>query len=293
MERSTPAQLRKRRSGTGTGTPKAKGKTPRKPTGSTEEPTKVVPSEKKNAPQKEVDKKPQEKKKEPVDPSSSGKKSKCCGCSFSCCLLCHPVDLLLIFWIAGTCLSIILMDAHSVARSILGIGHDSLLTSPLFPWLEELSAIYVLWGETVDPHLIGNPIWFSAMEILNVFIVLPALVVVLLGFIRRWNWVRIPAICASVTIMHSLFVIFTSAFIGDEYPARDAEVFFFIYISGVVFSLALLWKMRQDKPFVNRPWTWKGLLGSFVIYGALLAETALVPYYLYVWNLRHRVNPVY
>jgi hypothetical protein len=220
-------------------------------------------------------------------------KSKCCGCSFSRCVLCHPMDLLLIFWIAGTCFSIMVMDAHSVVRTILGVGHDSFLTSPLFRPLEELSAIYVLWGETVDPHLIGSPVWFSAIEVLNVFLVLPTLIVVLVGFIRRWNWIRIPAICASITMLHSLFVIFSSALFGDDYPARDVEVFFFVYISGVIFALALLWKMRQDKPFEHRPWTWKGLFGGSFIYGTLLAETAVAPYFLYVWNIRHRVNPVY
>lgn len=53
---------------------------------------------------------------------------------------------------------------------------------------------YFRWARSVDPLLYLNPVWWQAIEWVNLCVLTPFAMIASIAFLRGWSWVRIPAV---------------------------------------------------------------------------------------------------
>jgi EXPERA (EXPanded EBP superfamily) len=118
----------------------------------------------------------------------------------------RSVDYLLAFWFLVFAFSTTFTDLHNFTASLKGVEVHELEHMDLIYPPKILTYLYFKWARTVDPLLYQNPVWWQCIEWVNLLCLTPFAFVAIIGFLRGWNWIRIPAIVVSSFTFYSLIL---------------------------------------------------------------------------------------
>lgn len=85
-------------------------------------------------------------------------------------------------------------DLHNFVASLLGVHVDALESMELVYPPKVITWAYFRWARSVDPLLYLNPVWWQAIEWVNLCVLTPFAMIASIAFLRGWSWVRIPAV---------------------------------------------------------------------------------------------------
>jgi hypothetical protein len=188
------------------------------------------------------------------------------------------VDLLFSQWYLIYLFTVTFTDLHNFTASYLGVEvkdleHMDLVYPPKF-----LTNLYFKWARTVDPLLYNNPMWWQVMEWVNLLVLAPFSLFAIVGFLRGWNWMRMPAIITSSFTFYSLLLCIGCALYGET-PTPDSMMFVAIYVPYLIFPALVVMRMWSEKPF-NKAQGW---LMSIFLTVSCLATYALFGAYTIKW----------
>jgi hypothetical protein len=106
----------------------------------------------------------------------------------------------------------------------------------------------VVYGRTVDPLVLANPLWLRIMSGISAFAMGPFYFVMVRAFVKGDERIRIPALIYVCAILYSMVVHFGVEFFGDL-PPLNLPVFLATYAPYVVVPLLLAFRMRDPHPF--------------------------------------------
>ncbi|GGF37556.1 hypothetical protein GCM10011399_33110 [Subtercola lobariae] len=105
-----------------------------------------------------------------------------------------------------------------------------------------------------DPLFLHPPFWMRIVTGLSAFVYMPFYVLLVLAFIRRWNWIQLPAVIyATMIVALTGIVVFGVEFFGEvEWRTPHPGVFLLYNGPYVLIPLLLLIRMRKPLPFARR-----------------------------------------
>jgi hypothetical protein len=116
----------------------------------------------------------------------------------------RPLDVFIAFWFLVFAFTTTFTDLHNFIASALGVPVEALEHMTLAYPPRVLTAVYFKWGRTVDPLLYLNPVWWQAIEWVNLCVLTPFAIIAIPAFLCGWERVRIPAIIVSSFTPYSL-----------------------------------------------------------------------------------------
>jgi hypothetical protein len=125
-----------------------------------------------------------------------------------------------------------------------------------YPDLEQVDSFFarylVVYGRTVDPLVLANPLWLRIMSGISAFGMGPFYCVLARAFVKGDERIRIPALIYVCAMYYSLVVHLGVEFLGDLRPL-NLPVFWAAYAPYMVIPLLLAWRMRGPHPFTRAP----------------------------------------
>ncbi|UFS58525.1 EXPERA domain-containing protein [Subtercola endophyticus] len=105
-----------------------------------------------------------------------------------------------------------------------------------------------------DPLFLHPPFWMRIVTGLSAFVYMPFYVLLVLAFIRRWNWIQLPAVIyATMIAALTGIVVFGVEFFGEpEWRTPHPGVFLLYNGAYVLIPLLLLIRMRKPLPFTRK-----------------------------------------
>jgi len=91
---------------------------------------------------------------------------------------------------------------HNFIASVKGVTVNDLESIPLAYPPAAVTWAYFRWARTVDPLLYLNPVWWQAIEWVNMLCLTPFAMYASIAFIRGWNSARMPAV--RVSCVHAM-----------------------------------------------------------------------------------------
>ena len=107
------------------------------------------------------------------------------------------IDLLISIWFITFFISTSFSDLHNFLASVWGVQVERLEHMDLAYPPKALTWAYFHWARTVDPLLYLNPIWWQAIEWVNLLCLTPFAVIASVAFIKGYHWIRLPAVSLS------------------------------------------------------------------------------------------------
>lgn len=83
---------------------------------------------------------------------------------------------------------------HNFIASVKGVTVNDLESIPLAYPPAAVTWAYFRWARSVDPLLYLNPVWWQAIEWVNMLCLTPFAMYASIAFIRGWNSARLPAV---------------------------------------------------------------------------------------------------
>jgi hypothetical protein len=164
-------------------------------------------------------------------------------------LLSRPFDLAICFFYIAFTWTTALIDYHNVLAPALGqtireLGEGKTWRPLNWP-PQFVTDIYMIWGETVDPMMIENPIFWQIMEWINVVFLAPGNLIMLYAFVfGRKNFRAFGLIHASA-LLYSMFLCLGCGLYG-EIPASDKLQFTIIYSLYATFPIAIIARLWPE-----------------------------------------------
>ena len=104
------------------------------------------------------------------------------------------------------------------------------------------------WGGLADKLVLARPVWFQVAIWLEVFVQAPFYVLAIFAFVRRRNWIRIPAIIYSTVLLTIMPIVLTEQYIGEHATERPLLVTL-VYSAYVLVPTLLLVRVRNVEVF--------------------------------------------
>jgi hypothetical protein len=96
-----------------------------------------------------------------------------------------------------------------------------------------------------DPLFITYPLWYQSLVTAELYIQLPFFIAALYAFIKRRNWIRIPAIIVGSMMIESMVPILTTLATHEARGYDRAKVLGF-YVPYLVIPMMLVSKMAMS-----------------------------------------------
>lgn len=87
-----------------------------------------------------------------------------------------------------------------------------------------LTDLYFKWARTVDPLLYENPMWWQAIEWVNLLVLTPYALLAVIGFPLGWRWLRNPGMIVSSFTAYSLAAIIPATLYVRGVPHAGASL---------------------------------------------------------------------
>jgi len=108
------------------------------------------------------------------------------------------------------------------------------------------------YGGNYDPLLMARPPFWRMTIWIDVIFFGPFYLLAIYAFIRGRNWIRIPALVWSGTMMANVLIILME----ERYGLTPAPNFGFVLalnLPWLLMPLLMIWRMRGDRPFTRPP----------------------------------------
>lgn len=117
---------------------------------------------------------------------------------------------------------------------------------------DPFSRLWRWYAESFDPMMLKAPLSMRIMFGIDAWVFGPFYVVLAYAFIRRRNWIRIPAILFSSAMIYSVVVYYLMEALSEH--AADTDLPMVMLISGpyTIVPFLLLYRMWDPNPFGDR-----------------------------------------
>jgi hypothetical protein len=104
------------------------------------------------------------------------------------------------------------------------------------------------FGNNYDPLLMARPAFWRMTIWIDVIFFGPFYLAAIYAFIRGRNWIRVPALVWSGTMLANVLIILMEERYGIT-PAPDFAVVVAANATWLLMPFAMIWRMRRDQPF--------------------------------------------
>jgi EXPERA (EXPanded EBP superfamily) len=118
---------------------------------------------------------------------------------------------------------------------------------PVWPPRFAVDAVH-WWGSTYDPVLMARPAWWKVTIWIDALLFGPFYAAAIYAFVRRRDWIRVPALLWAATMLTNVAVILGEEAFGEHRTPKLAIVLL-ANAGWVVFPLLVLYRMAREKPF--------------------------------------------
>jgi hypothetical protein len=134
--------------------------------------------------------------------------------------------------------------------ALTSFGFDSQVALGIVPRADGplLVQINHWFTESAAPVLKDPPVMMQAMITISAFVYGPMYVLLCVAFWKGYDWIRIPALMFSATVIYSFVPILSQAIWGQPGP-RNWGMFLGAYVPYLIAPLALIYRMRHANPF--------------------------------------------
>lgn len=154
----------------------------------------------------------------------------------------RPFDLVLVAFLGLNAFFI----TYIVDLEQLVIADPSHFTYPVWPPAPFIDLIH-WYGNNYDPLLMARPPFWRMTIWIDVILFGPFYFAALYAFIKRRNWIRVPALVWSgMMLSNVLILMFEEAF--GAFPPPSLAMVLLANLSWFVFPLLMIWRMRRE-PF--------------------------------------------
>lgn len=131
----------------------------------------------------------------------------------------------------------------------LVIADPARFDPPLWPPAPLVDLVH-WWGNTFDPLLIARPAFWRMTIWIDVLFFGPYYLAALYAFVRGRDWIRVPALVWSGTMLANVLIILMEERFG-EHATPHFGVVLLANASWLLMPLATIWRMRRDHPFTR------------------------------------------
>lgn len=107
------------------------------------------------------------------------------------------------------------------------------------------------YGSTYDPLLMARPAFWRMTIWIDVIFFGPFYLSAFYAFLRGRNWIRLPALVWSGTMIANVLIILMEEKYGVS-PAPNFGLVLSLNLPWLLMPLLMMWRMRRDDPF-SRP----------------------------------------
>jgi hypothetical protein len=150
-------------------------------------------------------------------------------------------------------LGFILLNATVITYAVdleqLVVADPAHFDQPLWPPAPLVDLVH-WYGNRWDQLLIARPPFWQMTIWIDVLLFGPYYVAALYAFARGRDWIRVPALVWSGTMLANVLIILMEERYG-EHPAPAFWVVVAANASWLLMPLATVWRMRRDHPFTR------------------------------------------
>lgn len=155
-------------------------------------------------------------------------------------LLRRPIDLLFVcFFVLNFGFITYIVDIEQ-----LTIADPGSFTQPLWPPAPFVDLIH-WYGETYDPLLLARPPWWRMTIWIDVLYFGPFYLAAIYAFVKRRNWIRVPALVWSGLMLANVLIILME----ERYGPHAAPNFWIVLafnLPWLLMPFAMMLRMRRD-----------------------------------------------
>ncbi|HEY7223829.1 MAG TPA: emopamil-binding family protein [Micromonosporaceae bacterium] len=158
----------------------------------------------------------------------------------------RKVDLIfLVFFLVNLCFVTYIVDVEQLI-----IADPTTFAYPLWPPAPLVDLIHS-YGRTYDPLLMARPPFWRMTIWIDVLFFGPFYAFATYAFIRGRNWIRVPALVWSGTMLANVLIILMEEAYGVV-PARNLAFVLAVNAPWLLMPVAMIWRMARDNPFTAR-----------------------------------------
>jgi hypothetical protein len=158
----------------------------------------------------------------------------------------RKVDLIfLVFFVVNLTFVTYIIDLEALV-----IPDTSDFEYPIWPPRPMVDLIH-WYGETYDPLLMARPPFWQMTMWIDVIFFGPFYAFAIYAFIRGRDWIRVPALVWSGTMLANVLIILMDEKYGVT-PARNFAFVVAVNLPWLLMPFAMVWRMWRDHPFGGR-----------------------------------------
>ncbi|MEV0271690.1 MAG: DUF2781 domain-containing protein [Hamadaea sp.] len=152
----------------------------------------------------------------------------------------RPVDLLfVVFFLINLGFVTYIVDIEQLI-----IADPAHFAAPLWPPGPLLDLIH-WYGDTYDPLLMARPPWWKATIWIDVLLFGPFYLAAVYAFVRRRNWIRVPALVWSGMMLSNVLIILMEERYGPH-ATPDFGFVLAVNLPWLLMPFAMMARMRKE-----------------------------------------------
>ena len=152
----------------------------------------------------------------------------------------RPVDLLfVVFFLINVCFVTYIVDIEQLI-----IADPAHFESPLWPPAPFVDLVH-WYGNTYDPLLMARPPWWKATIWIDVLLFGPFYLAAIYAFVRRRNWIRVPALVWAGMMLSNVLIILLEEFSGPHATPNPGFVLA-VNLPWLLMPFAMMLRMRKE-----------------------------------------------
>jgi EXPERA (EXPanded EBP superfamily) len=155
----------------------------------------------------------------------------------------RPYDLFFVIFFAVNALVI----TYIVDLEQLVVADPSHFSYPVWPPGPAIDLVH-WWGNHYDPLLMARPPFWQMTIWIDVVFFGPFYFLAVYAFVRGRNWIKVPALVWSGTMLANVLIIL----MDERYGVTPAPNFGLVVAANLAWLLTpflMMWRMRRDQPF--------------------------------------------
>src|SRR5258705_13543462 len=155
----------------------------------------------------------------------------------------RPYDLFFVIFFAVNALVI----TYIVDLEQLVVADPAHFSYPVWPPGPAIDLVH-WWGNHYDPLLMARPPFWQMTIWIDVVFFGPFYFLAVYAFVRGRNWIKVPALVWSGTMLANVLIIL----MDERYGATPAPNFGLVVAANLAWLLTpflVMWRMRRDQPF--------------------------------------------
>ncbi|RKR85961.1 uncharacterized protein DUF2781 [Micromonospora pisi] len=157
----------------------------------------------------------------------------------------RPYDLFFVIFFAINALII----TYIVDLEQLVVADPANFDYPLWPPAPAIDLVH-WWGNTYDPLLMARPPFWRMTIWIDVVFFGPFYLFALYAFIRGRNWIKVPALVWSGTMLANVLIILMDERYGVT-PTPNFPIVLAANTAWLVTPFLVIWRLRREQPFTR------------------------------------------